>query len=145
MPDKAPTIATVLREMGYATGQFGKNHLGDLNKYLPTLHGFDEFFGYLYHLDAMQDPFVGTMSKEERKKYGPRNILHTWATDKDDATVDPRWGEVGKQKIVDEGPLPPHPIGPACWALASTVNPTRVIKRSGAAPILVTRLGPVTS
>ena len=56
MPDEAPTIATALKAMGYATGQFGKNHLGDLNQYLPTLHGFDEFFGYLYHLDAMEDP-----------------------------------------------------------------------------------------
>ena len=56
MPDEAPTIATVLKSMGYATGQFGKNHLGDLNKFLPTLHGFDEFYGYLYHLDAMEDP-----------------------------------------------------------------------------------------
>ncbi|MDF1746648.1 MAG: sulfatase-like hydrolase/transferase, partial [Gimesia sp.] len=55
MPDKAPTIATVLKDMGYATGQFGKNHLGDRNEYLPTVHGFDEFFGYLYHLDAMED------------------------------------------------------------------------------------------
>lgn len=109
MPAAAPTIATALKELGYATGQFGKNHLGDLNKYLPTVHGFDEFFGYLYHLDAMQDPFVGTMTKEEREKYGPRNILHTWATDTDDPTVMPRWGKVGKQKIVDEGPLPPHP------------------------------------
>src|SRR5207248_11004952 len=52
MPDQAPTIATALKSMGYATGQFGKNHLGDLNKFLPTVHGFDEFFGYLYHLDA---------------------------------------------------------------------------------------------
>ena len=109
MPDQAPTIATVLGDMGYATGQFGKNHLGDRNEYLPTLHGFDEFFGYLYHLDAMQDPFVGTMSKEEFKKYGPRNVVHTWATDKDDPTVQPRWGKVGKQKIEDKGPLPPHP------------------------------------
>jgi arylsulfatase len=109
MPDKAPTIATVLRDMGYATGQFGKNHLGDRNEYLPTLHGFDEFFGYLYHLDAMQDPFVGTMTKEEFKTHGPRNVLHSWATDTDDTTVDPRWGKVGKQKIEDKGPLPPHP------------------------------------
>ncbi len=109
MPDKAPTIATVLRDMGYATGQFGKNHLGDRNEYLPTLHGFDEFFGYLYHLDAMQDPFVGTMTKEEFKTHGPRNVVHSWATDKDDTTVDPRWGKVGKQKIEDKGPLPPHP------------------------------------
>ena len=57
IPDEAPTIATALKSMGYATGQFGKNHLGDLNQYLPTVHGFDEFFGYLYHLDAMEDPF----------------------------------------------------------------------------------------
>src|SRR5215471_8720866 len=56
MPDEAPTIATVLKSMGYATGQFGKNHLGDLNQFLPTVHGFDEFYGYLYHLDAMEDP-----------------------------------------------------------------------------------------
>ena len=109
MPDKAPTIATALKDMGYATGQFGKNHLGDLNPFLPTLHGFDEFFGYLYHLDAMQDPFNRTYPPEFKKKGGPRNIVHSWATDTDDATVDPRWGKVGKQRIVDEGPLPPHP------------------------------------
>ena len=57
IPDQAVTLATVLKSLGYATGQFGKNHLGDLNKYLPTVHGFDEFFGYLYHLDAMSDPY----------------------------------------------------------------------------------------
>ncbi|TWU12986.1 Arylsulfatase [Symmachiella macrocystis] len=110
MPAAAPTIATVLKDMGYATGQFGKNHLGDRNEFLPTLHGFDEFFGYLYHLDAMEDPFHPGYPQELKEKYGPRNLLHTWATDKDDTTVDPRWGKVGKQKIVDEGPLPPHPI-----------------------------------
>lgn len=70
MPDKAPTIATVLKDMGYATGQFGKNHLGDLNPYLPTLHGFDEFFGYLYHLDAMQDPFNKTYPPGFKEKGG---------------------------------------------------------------------------
>jgi arylsulfatase len=109
MPAKAPTIATALKELGYATGQFGKNHLGDRNEYLPTLHGFDEFFGYLYHLDAMEDPWHPNYPKELLDKVGPRNVLHTWATDKDDTTVDPRWGKVGKQKIVDMGPLPPHP------------------------------------
>ena len=109
MPDQAPTIAAALKDLGYATGQFGKNHLGDWNKYLPTVHGFEEFFGYLYHLDAMQDPWVGTMTKEERAKHGPRNLLHSFATDKDDPTVHPRWGKVGKQEIVDEGPLTPHP------------------------------------
>ena len=109
MPDAAPTIATVLKDMGYATGQFGKNHLGDRNEFLPTLHGFDEFFGYLYHLDAMSDPFDPNYPPEMKDKVGPRNIIHSWAQDKDDPTVDPRWGKIGKQKIVDEGPLPPHP------------------------------------
>jgi len=109
MPAAAPTIATVLKDQGYATGQFGKNHLGDRNEFLPTVHGFDEFFGYLYHLDAMEDPFFANYPPEMKDRVGPRNILHTWATDTDDTTVDPRWGKVGKQKIVDEGPLPPHP------------------------------------
>ena len=109
MPAQAPTIATALKEMGYATGQFGKNHLGDRNEYLPTVHGFDEFFGYLYHLDAMEDPFHPNYPKELLDKVGPRNVLHCFATDKDDTTVDPRWGKVGKQKIEDKGPLPPHP------------------------------------
>ena len=109
MPDEAPTIATVLKSMGYATGQFGKNHLGDLNQYLPTVHGFDEFFGYLYHLDAMEDPFHPNYPPALKDKVGPRNLLHCFATDTDDATEQPRWGKIGKQKIVDEGPLPPHP------------------------------------
>jgi arylsulfatase len=107
MPDAAPTIATVLRSMGYATGQFGKNHLGDRNEYLPTLHGFDEFFGYLYHLDAMEDPFWHSYPPELAAKVGPRNMLHSWATDRDDPTVQPRWGKVGMQRIEDAGPLPP--------------------------------------
>jgi arylsulfatase len=109
MPAQAPTIATALRSMGYATGQFGKNHLGDRNEFLPTIHGFDEFWGYLYHLDAMEDPFHPNYPPALRDKVGPRNLLHCFATEKDDPTVDPRWGKVGKQKIVDEGPLPPHP------------------------------------
>jgi arylsulfatase len=109
IPAEAVTIATAMKEMGYATGQFGKNHLGDRNEYLPTVHGFDEFFGYLYHLDAMEDPWKPNYPKDLLNKVGPRNVLHTWATDNDDATVDPRWGKVGKQKIVDMGPLPPHP------------------------------------
>ncbi|MCE2983574.1 MAG: arylsulfatase [Parachlamydia sp.] len=112
IPAQASTIATALKSMGYATGQFGKNHLGDLNKYLPTLHGFDEFHGYLYHLDAMSDPYWYSYPKDPafRAKYGPRNVLHTWATDHDDETVQPRWGKIGKQRIVDDGPLPPHPM-----------------------------------
>jgi arylsulfatase A-like enzyme len=110
MPAEAPTIATVLKSVGYATGQFGKNHLGDLNQYLPTVHGFDEFFGYLYHLDAMEDPFHPNYPPALKDKVGPRNLLHCFATDTDDPTEQPRWGKVGKQKIVDEGPLPPHPM-----------------------------------
>lgn len=107
MPEKAPTIATVLKSMGYSTGQFGKNHLGDLNMYLPTVHGFDEFFGYLYHLDAMEDPFQKTYPSEQNLIIGPRNMVHSWASDVDDNTVDSRWGKVGKQVIEDAGTLPP--------------------------------------
>jgi arylsulfatase A-like enzyme len=107
MPDEAPTIATVLKSMGYATGQFGKNHLGDLNQFLPTVHGFDEFFGYLYHLDAMEDPCHRNYPPELKTTVGPRNMLHTWATDVDDPTVQPRWGKVGKQKIEEAGELCP--------------------------------------
>ncbi len=110
MPAQAPTIATALKAMGYATGQFGKNHLGDRNEYLPTVHGFDEFWGYLYHLDAMEDPFHANYPQALKDKVGPRNLLHCFASDQDDPTVDPRWGKVGKQKITDEGPLPPHPM-----------------------------------
>jgi arylsulfatase A-like enzyme len=107
MPDAAPTIATALKSMGYATGQFGKNHLGDLNQFLPTVHGFDEFFGYLYHLDAMEDPSHRNYPQQLKDKIGPRNMVHCWATDTDDATVDPRWGNVGKQRIQDCGTLYP--------------------------------------
>jgi len=110
LPFEAMTMATALKAQGYATGQFGKNHLGDKNPYLPTVHGFDEFFGYLYHLDAMEDPFHPAYPQELLNVVGPRNVLRSWATDTDDATVDPRWGKVGKQKIQDEGPLPPHPM-----------------------------------
>ena len=110
MPAQSPTIATALKSQGYATGQFGKNHFGDLNQFLPTLHGFDEFWGYLYHLDAMEDPFHRNYPPDLLNKVGPRNIVHSVASDQDDPTVDPRWGKVGKQKVTDEGPLPPHPV-----------------------------------
>ena len=109
IPDQAVTLATVLKSMGYTTGQFGKNHLGDLNKYLPTVHGFDEYFGYLYHLDAMSDPYWFDYPQDWIDKYGPRNLVHSYATEADDDTVMPRWGKVGKQRIVDEGPLAPFP------------------------------------
>jgi arylsulfatase len=94
--------------MGYATGQFGKNHLGDLNEFLPTVHGFDEFFGYLYHLDAMEDPAHPNYPPALKDTVGPRNMVHSWATTTDDATVMPRWGKVGKQRIEDAGTLYPE-------------------------------------
>jgi arylsulfatase len=111
IPAQACTIATALKAQGYATGQFGKNHLGDLNKFLPTVHGFDEFFGYLYHLDAMSDPYWYSFPVDETyyNTYGPRSLVHCYATTTDDSTVMPRWGKIGKQRIVDEGPLPPFP------------------------------------
>jgi arylsulfatase A-like enzyme len=105
-----PTIAELLKPLGYATGQFGKNHLGDRNEYLPTAHGFDEFFGNLYHLNAEEEPEMYDYPKEKdfpkfRQTFGPRGVLHCWATDKDDSTDQPRWGRVGRQKIEDTGPL----------------------------------------
>ena len=108
LPDQAITLAQALKSMGYATGQFGKNHLGDLNKFLPTVHGFDEFFGYLYHLDAMEDPCHPNYPQNLRNQVGPRNMIHSWATDVDDPTVQPRWGKVGEQKIEDAGELCPE-------------------------------------
>src|SRR4051812_29809721 len=101
MPAQAPTIATALKSMGYATGQFGKNQLGDLNEFLPTLHGFDEFYGYLYPLDAMEAPAHRNYPQSLLASVGPRNMVHSWATDRDDTTVQPRWGKIGKQRIED--------------------------------------------
>ena len=102
-----PTIAELLKTHGYATGQFGKNHLGDRNEYLPTVHGFDEFFGNLYHLNAEEEPEHRTYPRdpEFKEKFGPRGVLRCKATDRDDPTVQPRWGRVGKQTIEDTGPL----------------------------------------
>jgi arylsulfatase len=89
------TIAELLKAQGYATGQFGKNHLGDKDEYLPTMHGFDEFYGNLYHLNAEEEPELPDYPKdpEFRKKFGPRGVLHTWANPD------------GTQKIEDTGPL----------------------------------------
>jgi arylsulfatase A-like enzyme len=102
-----PTIAELLKPLGYVTGQFGKNHLGDKNEYLPTVHGFDEFFGNLYHLNAEEEPEDPDYPKNPafKERFGPRGVLHCWATDEDDPTEHPRWGKVGKQKIEDTGPL----------------------------------------
>jgi arylsulfatase A-like enzyme len=107
MPAEAPTIATALKSMGYATGQFGKNHLGDLNQFLPTVHGFDEFYGYLYHLDAMEDPCHVNYPQNLKATVGPRNMVHSYATNVDDPTIQPRWGKIGKQRIEDDGELCP--------------------------------------
>ncbi|HYE34517.1 sulfatase-like hydrolase/transferase [Methylocaldum sp.] len=105
-----PTIAELLKNQGYATGQFGKNHLGDRNEYLPTVHGFDEFFGNLYHLNAEEEPELSDYPNPKdfphfHERFGPRGVLRCHATDTDDPTVDPRFGKVGKQKIEDTGPL----------------------------------------
>jgi arylsulfatase len=104
---KDPTLAELLKPLGYATGQFGKNHLGDRNEYLPTVHGFDEFFGNLYHLNAEEEPedFNYPRDPKFRQLFGPRGVLRCKATDVDDPTVDPRFGKVGKQTIEDTGPL----------------------------------------
>src|SRR5678816_2014863 len=101
------TIAQLLKAQGYATGQFGKNHLGDRNEHLPTVHGFDEFFGNLYHLNAEEEPEYPNYPKDPnfRKQFGPRGVLKCKATDKDDTTVDPVFGKVGKQVIENTGPV----------------------------------------
>jgi len=107
LQDRDVTIAQLLKAQGYATGQFGKNHLGDRNEHLPTVHGFDEFFGALYHLNASEEPELPDFPKDPAflAKFGPRNVLDCRSTDVDDATVDPRFGKVGKQTIKDAGPL----------------------------------------
>ena len=102
-----PTIAELLKPLGYATGQFGKNHLGDRNEFLPTVHGFDEFYGNLYHLNAEEEPEHRNYPKDPafRAKYGPRGVLDSKSSETDDPTEDPRFGRVGKQVIKDTGPL----------------------------------------
>ena len=102
-----PSVAEFMKGFGYATGQFGKNHLGDRNEHLPTVHGFDEFFGNLYHLNAEEEPENPDYPKDPsfKKKFGPRGVLKCKASDKDDATVDPQFGRVGKQVVENTGPL----------------------------------------
>jgi len=107
---KDPTLAEVLKAGGYSTGQFGKNHLGDRNEFLPTSHGFDEWFGNLYHLNAEEEPeeldYPGQKNPEYTKKFGPRGVLHCRATEQDDETVvDPKFGKIGRQTIEDTGKL----------------------------------------
>src|SRR6476660_5922669 len=105
-----PSVGQFMKSLGYATGQFCKNHLGDRNEHLPTVHGFDEFFGALYHLNASEEPELPDYPNPKDfpnflKNFGPRNVLDCKATDTDDTTVDPRFGKVGKQTIKDAGPL----------------------------------------
>ena len=111
LQDSDPTLAELLKPLGYTSAQIGKNHLGDRNEYLPTVHGFDEFYGILYHLNAMEEPYDADYPKQPNfhAMFGPRNIVETKASTTDDPTTDPRWGRVGKQTIVDGGPLPPGP------------------------------------
>jgi len=103
--DEDPTLATLLKDQGYVSGQFGKNHLGDRNEYLPTVHGFDEYAGVLYHLNALEEPENVDYPKDPEffANYGPRDSIHTWATDEFDKTEDPRFGVVGKQRIESTG------------------------------------------
>ncbi|OAI53948.1 arylsulfatase [Planctomyces sp. SCGC AG-212-M04] len=107
LSQKDPTIGGLLKNLGYATGQFGKNHVGDRNETLPTVNGFDEFFGNLYHLNAEEEPELPDYPKDPAFKamWGPRGVLRCKSSDKDDATIDPRFGKVGKQTIEDTGPL----------------------------------------
>jgi arylsulfatase A-like enzyme len=102
-----PSIGGLLKSLGYVTGQFGKNHVGDRNESLPTVNGFDEFFGNLYHLNAEEEPELPDYPKDPayRAKFGPRGVLKCKATDRDDPTVDPRFGKIGKQTIEDTGAL----------------------------------------
>ncbi len=109
LSEKDPTLAEVLKPLGYSTGQFGKNHLGDRNEHLPTVHGFDEFYGNLYHLNTEEEPFLESWPKDSafNARYKPRGVLDCVSSSTDDATVDARFGKVGKQKIKDTGPLDP--------------------------------------
>jgi arylsulfatase A-like enzyme len=107
MSQRDPSIGGLLKNLGYAAGQFGKNHVGDRNDSLPTVNGFDEFFGNLYHLNAEEEPELPNYPKDPayRAKFGPRGVLKCKASDRDDPTVDPRFGKIGKQTIEDTGPL----------------------------------------
>ena len=119
IPAQAVTIATALKGLGYATGQFGKNHLGDKNEFLPTVHGFDEFFGYLYHLDAMEDPAHPNYPQDLLNVVGPRNMLHTYATDVDDPTVI----RAGARSANKRSKMPERSI-PSGWRPSTTRSAT---------------------
>jgi arylsulfatase A-like enzyme len=107
LKDEDVTLAQLLKAQGYATGQFGKNHLGDRNEFFPTVHGFDEFYGNLYHLNAEEEPENVDQPKDPqfKAKFVPRGVMHCFATEEDDPTVDPRFGKMGKQRCEDTGPM----------------------------------------
>jgi arylsulfatase len=113
---KDPTIAELLKPLGYVTGQFGKNHLGDKNEFLPTAHGFDEFFGNLYHLNAEEEPENPDYPKnpEFKKRFGPRGVMHSWATEKDDPTA---WASSASRALAD--------LPPSGWKRSTTSSPRR--------------------
>ncbi|MEC9402420.1 MAG: sulfatase-like hydrolase/transferase, partial [Pseudomonadota bacterium] len=112
---ESPTLAEELKQIGYRTGHFGKNHLGDRNEHLPTVHGFDEFFGNLYHLNTQEEAeqrdyqrfgeaFSGSLEEYE-KQFGTRGVIHSFASETFDDTEQPRFGVIGKQTVEDTGPL----------------------------------------
>ena len=119
-----PTIAELLKPLGYATGQFGKNHLGDRNEFLPTVHGFDEFFGNLYHLNAEDEPEHPDYPKGPafKERFGPRGVLKCIATTVATPGDDPRWGPWGKQKCEDKIAASAITINPTTHRLRATVK-----------------------
>ena len=133
LSDKDPTIAELLKPQGYVTGQFGKNHLGDRNEFLPTVHGFDEFFGNLYHLNAEDEPEHPDYPKnpEFRAQFGPRGVLKCTATTTDTPGDDPRFGPWGKQKCEDTGPLDEEAHGDGGRGVSGRPRPTSSIARTG--------------
>ena len=131
LSDKDPTLADLLKPLGYTTGQFGKNHLGDRNEFLPTVHGFDEFFGNLYHLNAEDEPEHPDYPKgtEFKVKFGPRGVLKCTATTVETPGEDPRFGKWGKQNCEDTGPL--------------TRNEWRQLTRNFSMPRLTSSIAPI--
>jgi arylsulfatase len=135
-----PTIAELLKPLGYMTFQNGKNHLGDRNEFLPTVHGFDEFFGNLYHLSSEEEPenVDYPQSPEFRARFGPRGMLKCKASASDNPASDPRFGPWGKQTCEDTGPLSKNgdsrrrsqPVG-ISWTLADRLRQSRRHSSSG--------------
>ncbi len=140
LSEKDPTLADLLKPLGYMTGQFGKNHLGDRNEFLPTVHGFDEFFGNLYHLNAEDEPEHPDYPKglEFKLRFGPRGVLRCTATITETPGDDPRFGQWGKQSCADSGPLTKKRMETdrtrSFSALRSTSSTARIGTRSRSSP-----------